>query len=335
MPHDGIDIHSHIVPKVFPPYAGKSQAVPWPSMVPAQAGHHHVMISGKIYRTVPDSCWSTSVRLEDMERMRIGRQVLSPMPELLSYWLPPEDATALLRHVNEEIAAMVREAPTRFSGLGGVPLQDVDMAIRELEYGVRELGLAGVEIATHINGVSIGAPQFQPFFSAAQDLGAAIFVHSVHPCGRDRLVGAGAVEQIVALPGDTALAIASLITGGTLDRAPNLRIAFGHGGGAFAMLLPRMEHAWNTMPTVKEAIPHAPRSYVKRLCFDSLVYDRQTLRHIIGVFGADRVCLGTDYPFQIYERDPSGSVERLELDQATTRMLRAGNAARFLDLPAA
>jgi aminocarboxymuconate-semialdehyde decarboxylase len=273
------------------------------------------------------------MRLEDMERMRIARQVLSPMPELLSYWLPLEDATALLRYINEQIAAMVREAPRRFSGLGGVPLQDVDAAIRELEFAVRELGLAGVEIATHVNGVPIGAPQFEPFFSAAQSLGAAIFVHSLHPCGRELLVGAGAVEQIVALPGDTALAIASLITGGTLDRVPNLRIAFGHGGGAFAMLLPRMEHAWNTMPNVKEAIVQSPRSYAKRLYFDGLVYDRDTLRHIIRVFGSDRICLGTDYPFQIYERDPCGSVDRLELDKATTLMMRAGNATRFLNLP--
>src|ERR671922_1163274 len=128
-----IDIHTHIVPEKFPAYAGKGRDVPWPSMADAHACHKHVMISGKIYRTVSDGCWSVPRRIEDMGRMRVARQALSPMPELLSYWLPLEDAKPLIRYINEEIAAMVGRAPERLVGLGGVPLQDVDAAIRELE----------------------------------------------------------------------------------------------------------------------------------------------------------------------------------------------------------
>lgn len=329
---DSIDIHTHVVPESFPPYAGNSANVPWPSMVPAHACHQHVMISGKVYRTVGESCWSVERRTSDMDQVGIRRQVLSPMPELLSYWLPAEDATVLLRYINDEIAGMIAKAPARLIGLGAVPLQDADLAIRELEYIMRELGFAGVEIATHVNGVSIGAPQFEPFFAAAQRIGAAIFVHALRPAGRERLVGPASLEQVVAFPGDTALAIASLITGGILERLPDLRIAVSHGGGAFAMVLPRLEHGWKTIPAVTETIARSPRTYARRLYYDSLVYDVETLGHLIKLYGVDRICLGSDYPFQIRDPDPCASVGKLGADAETVAMLRAGNARRFLNL---
>ena len=166
-----IDVHNHIVPESFPPYAGRGRDVPWPSMVQAHACHKHVMISGKLYRTVSDGCWSVPRRIEDMGGMGVGRQAISPMPELLSYWLPLEDAKVMVRYLNDTIAAMIERAPTRFVGLGAVPLQDMDSALRELEYVLQELKLSGVEIASHVNGVSIGDGRFEPFFAAAERLG--------------------------------------------------------------------------------------------------------------------------------------------------------------------
>src|SRR5438046_9523144 len=173
---DCIDLHTHIVPENFPPYAGRNRDVPWPSMADAHACHRHVMISGKVYRTVADGSWSVARRIEDMAAMRITRQAISPMPELLSYWLPLADAKVMIRYLNDQIAAMIAQAPERFVGLGAVPLQDVDAAIRELEY-CKQLKFAGVEIASHVNGVSIGDARYEPFFGAAGQQGAAIFVH--------------------------------------------------------------------------------------------------------------------------------------------------------------
>src|SRR3954470_17031366 len=129
-----IDIHTHIVPEDFPPYAGSAANVAWPSMVPAQPCHRHVMLSGKVYRTVPETAWDVARRTADMDRLRLQRQVLSPMPELLSYWHGGADGAALTRYLNEQIAAMVARGPNRFFGLGAVPLQDVDLAIAELEH---------------------------------------------------------------------------------------------------------------------------------------------------------------------------------------------------------
>ena len=247
---DCIDIHTHIVPENFPAYAGKGRDVPWPAMAEAHACHRHVMISGKVYRTVADGSWSVPRRIEAMGAMRVARQALSPMPELLSYWLPLEDGKALIRYLNEQIAEMVALAPQRFIGLGAVPLQDIDSALRELEFTVKNLKFAGVEIASHVNGVSIGDARFEPFFAEAERIGAAIFVHALRPAGQERIVGAFA-EQAVCFPGDIALAAASMITGGIAARHPKLRIAFSHGGGALSMLLPRLVHAWGRIPAAK------------------------------------------------------------------------------------
>src|SRR5512139_2188134 len=128
--NETIDIHTHIVPEDFPRYAGKHADTVWPSMMPAHECHRHVMISGKVYRTVSDGSWSVPRRIEDMDGMRVARQALSPMPELLSYWMPLDDARALIRYLNEQIAEMIARAPQRFVGLGAVPLQDTDAAIR-------------------------------------------------------------------------------------------------------------------------------------------------------------------------------------------------------------
>lgn len=327
-----IDVHTHFVPQSFPRYAGGGTDVPWPSMQPGECGQAHIVISGKLYRTVPETSWSAAPRMREMDEMKLARQVLSPMPELLSYWLPAAEARSLVRYLNEQLAELVAGHPERFSALGGVPLQDADAAIDELEHLMRNLGLAGVEIATHVNGVSIGDPRFEPFFAAAERLGAAIFVHALHPAGRDRLVGPGAQEQVVAFPGDVALGIASLITGGTLERHPALRIGFSHGGGAFAMLLPRLEHAWQVMPKMRESVARPPGEYARRLYYDTLTYSAPSLRFVIDSFGPDRVMIGSDYPFQIRDSDPVGSVARLELDLSTRKAILEENAERFLAL---
>src|SRR5258706_3339097 len=210
---DCIDIHTHIVPENFPAYAGKGKDAAWPSMAPAHACHRHVMISGKVYRTVADGGWSVRRRIEGMGAMRIARQAISPMPELLSYWLPLDDARALIRYVNEQIVEMIALDPERFVGLGAVPLQDVDSALRELEFIVGKLKMAGVEIASHVNGTSIVVPRFEPFFAAAERMGAAGFVHPLHPAGQERIVGAFA-EQAGCFPGHIAPAPASMVNRG-------------------------------------------------------------------------------------------------------------------------
>jgi aminocarboxymuconate-semialdehyde decarboxylase len=328
-----IDIHTHIVPEKFPPYRGKGKEVPWPSMAEADACHKHVMISGKLYRTVSDGSWSVPRRIEEMSGMRVNRQALSPMPELLSYWLPLDDAKVLIRYLNEQIAEMIALAPERFVGLGAVPLQDTDEGVREMEYVVTTLKFAGVEIASHVNGVSIGDARFEPFFAAAERLGAAIFVHALRPAGQDRIVGAFA-EQAVCFPGDIALACASMITGGIASRHPKLRIAFSHGGGTMSILMPRLVHAWNVFPKAKESLHESPAAIARRFYYDELVFEPKAVRFLIEMFGNTQIVVGTDYPFALGDTTPMKTLENAALDVGTLAAITSGNAKRFLGLPA-
>jgi aminocarboxymuconate-semialdehyde decarboxylase len=325
-----IDVHTHVVPERFPAYAGHDVKAAWPSMLPARACHRHVMLSGKVYRTVSDRCWDAALRAADMDGQGVARQVLSPMPELLSYWLDGADGAVLARYLNEQIAAMVAREPGRFFGLGAVPLQDLDRAIAELEHAVGTLGLAGIELGTNVNGMVLGDARLEPFFAVAERLGAAIFVHPLRPAGMDRLVGPANLEQVAAFPGETGLAAASLLTGGTLARHPDLRIALSHGGGSLAMLLPRLQHGWQTFPALREAVAEAPAAGARRLWVDSLVYDRLALLHLIDRFGPTQVCVGSDFPFAIAEPDPVGRIAALGVDDGVRELLLHRNAERWL-----
>jgi aminocarboxymuconate-semialdehyde decarboxylase len=327
-----IDIHTHIVPESFPPYAGRGKDVPWPSMADAHACHKHVMISGKLYRTVSDGSWSVPRRIEEMGAMGVTRQVISPMPELLSYWLPLDDAKAMIRYLNEQIVAMVARAPERLVGLGCVPLQDTDAAIGELEYVMKDLDCAGVEIASHVNGVSIGDARFEPFFAAAERLGAAIFVHALRPAGQDRIVGAFP-EQAVCFPGDVALACASMITGGIASKHPGLRIAFSHGGGTMSILMPRLTHAWNMFPKAKESLPESPDVIARRFFYDELVFEPKAIRFLVETFGEKQILVGTDYPFALGDWKPLQTLEKTGLDRNVLEAITSTNARRFLGLP--
>src|SRR5688572_25043192 len=327
-----IDIHTHIVPEKFPAYRGKSQDVPWPSMAEAHACHKHVMISGKLYRTVSDGSWSVPRRIEQMSEMRVTRQVLAPMADVRAYWLALDAAKALFRYLNDRIAEMIAAAPDRFVGLGCVPLQDTDAAIDELGFVMKSLKLAGVEIASHVNGISIGDARFEPFFAAAERLGAAIFVHALRPAGQDRIVGAFP-EQAVCFPGDVALACASMITGGIASRHPKLRIAFSHGGGTMSILMPRLVHAWNMFPKAKESLKESPATIARRFYYDELVFEPKAVRFLVETFGVSQIVVGTDYPFALGDMNPVGTLERAALDVGTVTAITSTNAKRFLGLP--
>jgi aminocarboxymuconate-semialdehyde decarboxylase len=326
-------VHAHVVPETLPAFAGAHAPATWPSMAPAHdACHRHVMISGKVYRTVSDRCWSASRRLADLEPMGLAVQALSPMPELLSYWMSAADAQPIVRWLNERIAAMAAESAGRLIGLGAVPLQDIDAAVAELRHVVEVLGFAGVEVGSNVNGTPIGDRRFDPFFAACESLGAAVFVHALKPAGMDRLVGPPPLQQVLAYPTDVGLAAASCITTNLVERFPRLRIAFSHGGGTLASLLPRLQQGWEVFPALKDAVALSPAEQARRLYFDTLVFDTPTLRHLVATFGATQLMVGTDYPFNFHEPQPVQRIEAAGFDAGTSAALVHRNAERFLGL---
>ncbi len=328
----GIDVHCHVVPARFPAQANGIAVRGWPSMVAADACHSTVVIDDKPYRTVGDACWVAERRLEEMDRTGIRVQALSPMPELFGYWIETNAACDLIRYVNDAIAAIVAEDEGRFVGLGGLPLQDVDLANLELHRIVGELGFRGVEIGSNINGVPIGDPRFHSFFAEAEKLDAAVFVHAVRPTGMERLLGPAPLQQVLGYPTDVGLAAASVITGGLLQKFPKLRIAFSHGGGTFPSLLPRLERGYSTFSALNEIMPESPAVQARHLYVDSLVFDADMLHRLVAVFGEERVLLGTDYPFNFREKEPVARIEEAFADAKLRERLTFANARAFLGL---
>lgn len=292
-----------------------------------------MMLDGVLFRECDENLWNPARRLEECDRFGVEIQVLSTVPVMFGYWAKAEHALDLARLLNNHIHSVVQAHPGRFVGLGTIPMQAPEAAIREMERCVVELGLAGVEIGTHVNGWNLDHPRLFPVFQAAQDLGAAIFVHPWQVLGQERLKKYW-LGWLVGMPAETSLAICSLIFGGVLERLPGLRICFAHGGGAFPGTLGRIRHGFQVRPDLC-AVDNAadPRSYLGKFYLDSLVHDADTLRFLLKLVGPERVALGTDYPFPLGEASPGELIESMrELDPGTRERLLAGSAREFLGL---
>jgi len=311
-----------------------------------------MMIGDRVFREITDNVWDPKRRIEECDRERISMQVLSTVPVMFSYWAKPADALDLSRRLNDHIAKVVRNHPKRFAGLATIPLQDPDLAAIELERCVRELGLRGAQIGTHVDAnphsgrvdtLNLDNASFQPVWSAAEQLGAAIFVHPWDMFGKERMPKYW-LPWLVGMPAETSLAICSMIFGGVFDRFPKLRVAFAHGGGGFPFTIGRIEHAFHVRPDlVSTENKTNPRKYLARFdhreviparfYVDSLVHDAGALRMLLNLFGARRVALGSDYPFPLGEAHPGELIQSMkELSAKDKSRLFSGTAREFLGM---
>jgi aminocarboxymuconate-semialdehyde decarboxylase len=331
-----IDVHTHILPETLPDFReapGGERFVRLEHHAP-QSGRARMIVNGAVFREIERNLWDVEARLAECDAAGVGVQVLSTVPVMFSYWADPETALRLARHLNDHVAGVVSARPSRFVGLGTIPLQSPDLAIGELERCVRELGLAGVQIGTNVNGANLDTPELFPVFEAAAALGAAVFVHPWEMAGRDRMTRYW-LPWLVGMPAETSLAICSLIFGGVLERLPKLRIAFAHGGGAFPATIGRIAHGFEARPDLcAVANDVSPREYLKRIYLDSLVHDPLMLRYLVELMGSDRVALGSDYPFPLGEARPGELIDACRFPERTRERLLHGTALEWLDLPA-
>lgn len=292
-----------------------------------------MMVNGEPFREIKENCWNPETRLEQCDATGVDVQVLSTVPIMFSYWAKPADGFDLSRLLNDHLAKVVSEHPSRFVALGTLPMQAADLAVKELERCVKELGMPGVQIGTHVNGKNLDHEDLFPVFECAQDLDAAIFVHPWDMMARDRMKKYW-LSWLVGMPAETALAICTVMFGGVLDRLPNLRMCFAHGGGALPGTIGRIEHGYHVRPDLV-AVNHVqnPRHYVKQLYFDALVHDEVALRTLIELAGADQLALGSDYPFPLGEAVPGSLIEACPgLSVEVRDRLLAGTALEFLGL---
>lgn len=328
-----IDVHTHVVPEHFPPVAGRASGARWPIVEHTESGTANVIYEGKNFRTILDRCWRSARRVEELESMGVDRQVLSPMPRLLNYDLPADDAVDLAHHINKFIVGMVEEEPERFYGLGAVPLQHVDRATKELTR-IKDMGLLGVEVQTNIAGKNLGDPEFRPFLREAERLGLSVFSHAQNPTFMDRIVGSEGANS-VGFPIENAFAVAGVITGRVLEECPGLRICFSHGGGTAMQFLPRMQNQWSNGGALKNLLPKSPMEYARQAYYDDVIFDSTTLRYLIDMVGSSQIVVGSDYPFGgdfRFALKPEAEFDELGLTEDEREAIGSRNALRFLGL---
>ena len=327
-----IDVHTHILPKEIPSWKdrfGYGGFISLDHYKPCCA--RMLRDDGVAFRDVEENCWSAEKRIEECDAVGVNVQVLSTVPVMFGYWAKAADGAEIAAFLNDHIAGIVSEFPMRFVGLGTVPMQDTALAIKELER-CKQIGLAGVQIGTNVNQLNLGEPQFFEFFEACAQLGMAVFVHPWEMAG-ERDMQKYWLPWLVGMPAEVSRSICSLIFSGVLEKLPNLRICFAHGGGAFPASLGRIEHGFNVRPDLCAVDnSHNPRQYLGRMFFDSLVHDRATLDFLIDLAGAGQIALGTDYPFPLGETEPGKLIESGGYGERATELLLHGAALKWLGL---
>ena len=320
-----IDVHTHFVPETMPPGTGRNPL--WPSIEHKDRNTAAVIVGGKVFRAVDSRSWDAGRRLHDMQSDDVDVQVVSPMPELLSHWFPVDDADAWCEHINSAIAKLCSAHPQNFIGIGMAPVQDPALAARRLA-DVKALGLCGIEIGTHVNGIALGDPRLHELYAAAEEADLAIMIHPLHPSGMERMAGRPELAAVAAFPLETALAATSLLTHAVTERFPKLRILLSHGGGALPWILPRMKHARALGPPLQDLFARDPGEMAKAFYYDTILYDRLALRFLADSVGPDHIVVGSDYPFSIKQDRPAQFAEHA---LAMSRETFAVNAARFLN----
>ncbi len=296
-----IDIHTHILPQHIPNFQERFGYGGFIQLQHHCEGCARMMRDGQFFREVQANCWDGGQRVKEFTAQGVTRQVLSTVPTMFSYWAKAKDCAEVARFLNDHIAEVVAQLPQKFWGLGTLPMQDTDLAIQELRRCKEELGLVGVQIGSNVNQLNLGEAQFYPIFEAAADMGMSVFVHPWEMMGEADMRKYW-LPWLVGMPAETTRAICSLIFSGTLERLPNLRIAFAHGGGSFPYTVGRIAHGHKARPDLCALDNEkSPAEYVGRFWVDSLTHDEAALRFLVEAWGDERVCLGTDYPFPLGE----------------------------------
>ncbi|WP_330302606.1 MULTISPECIES: amidohydrolase family protein [unclassified Streptomyces] len=266
-------------------------------------------------------------RLADLDAMGVDIQVVGPMP-MHHYWADADLAVRLARTVNEAVTAHCAQAPERLYGLGTVPLQHPDLAVALLDKAVTEYGLYGISVSTTVDGRELADPAHDPVWEKAEELGAVVFVHP-WGCSLGERLATHYLGNTVGQPVETTVALSHLIFTGVLDRFPRLKLVAAHGGGYLPTYIGRSDHAWHAREDAR-GCAEPPSAYLRRMWFDALVYTPRALRHLVEEVGADRVVLGTDFPFDMGVDDPVARLDAAGLPAADRAAVAGGNALDLL-----
>ena len=333
-----IDIHTHIIPENLPDFKKKFGYGGFISL-----DHHppdgragkpccaKMMVDVKFFREVEDNCWSVETRMKECDHHHVDVQVLSTIPIMFSYWAKSNDCLEVSKYLNDHIAEIVQRYPKRFVGLGTIPLQAPELAIRELER-CKKIGLAGIQIGSHVNDWNLNDENLFPVFQACEEMYMPVFVHPWDMMSQEKMSKYW-LPWLVGMPAESSLAICSMIFGGVFERLPKLRVAFAHGGGSFPATIGRIEQGYLARPDLTAVDNNKnPKDYLGKFWLDSLTHDADMLNHLIKLVGSNRVALGTDYPFPLGEIKPGELIHSMNFSDKAKEKLLNGSALEWLGM---
>jgi aminocarboxymuconate-semialdehyde decarboxylase len=271
-------------------------------------------------------------RIADMDKMDIDVQAISTSPLQYYYGVETELARQIARTTNEHLAQVKATHPERFAPLGTLPMQAPELAVQELEYCMKKLGFKGIEIGTNVAGAEIADSRYEKMWAKCEALGAVVFLHPIGFTSPQRLTQ-HFLTNIIGNPLDTTVALAHIVFGGVLERYPKLKIVTAHGGGFLSHYPARMDHAYRVRPECHDHIKRPPSYYMKKIYYDTMVFGEPQLEHLVNLYGAERVVIGTDYPYDMGYYKPVDFVERAKkLTRKQKDLIIGGNAAKLLGL---
>lgn len=323
-----IDTHAHvIVPEIT---LDASPEDVWRPKVYWQDGKQIVEYMGKQIKSAIYEFVDIEKILKNQEEAGVDQVLLAPWVSILRYKAPAKEGLRTGRIQNKAIAGLAQKFSDKVSGLGTVPLQDPKLAAQELHSLMQEPGLHGVEIAASVEGVFLGDERFLPFWEAVEETGAFVFIHP-----SIRVINVPEdyyLWNTVGNPMETAATAAHMIMAGVMERHPNLKVMLAHGGGVILSLRGRLRHAHTFQPMAQAKLKESPEDSLKKFYFDTITHDAGLLRNLIEYVGADHVCVGSDYPFDMGDAKPAEIVRSLGLPTKDEEKILAENAKRLLGL---
>ncbi len=326
-----IDIHTHILPRQLPNFAEKFGYGEFVNLIHHKPGSALMMKGEKFFREIGENCWDPEVRIQEYKHYHTRLQVISTIPVMFSYWAKANDCLDLSMFLNDHIGEIVEKYPQHYLGLGTVPMQDVDLAIQELER-LKKLGFPGVQIGSNINNHNLSKPRFFEFFEACERLDMAVLIHPWEMMGKDHMEKYW-LPWLVGMPAETTRAVTSMIFGGVFARYPKLRVCFSHAGGSFIPTLGRIEHGYVCRPDLVAVHNQVnPREYLGKFWVDSITHDPTLLEYIIKMIGSEKVCLGSDYPFPLGDLEIGKFIEDMNLPESDFENIMYKSALEWLGI---
>jgi aminocarboxymuconate-semialdehyde decarboxylase len=325
-----VDVHAHVIVPEMTAAVGAGES--WRPSVRWEDGVQVVELGGQAIRSAVGEFVALDRILEEEARIGVDHVVLSPWVNLLGNALEPDEAVRIATLQNEALAEAAAASAERVSAFGAVPMQEPQLAARELEAAMRLPGVRGVEVAASVRGEYLGADRFLPFWEAAEGTGAVVFVHPTTKGFDLPVFGEYYLWNTVANPMETTVTAAHLVMAGVLERFPRLRIVLAHGGGALMAVRGRLRHAHGFQTQARARLHGSPDVSLRRLHYDTVVHDADLLRSLIAHVGSEQVLLGTDRPFDMSTVRPVEEVRALGLRAADEAAVLGGNASRLLDL---